>query len=101
MMKPTAILINCARGAIVDELALAEALKSKAIAGTALDVLSEEPINIHNPLFSCDNAIITPHAAAFTEEAAFNLAQQSVMNILEFFDGKIPTTAINRKALGL
>lgn len=95
------MLINCARGAIVDEQALAEALQNGTIAGAGLDVLSEEPINIHHPLFACDNAIITPHAAAFTEEAAFNLAQQSVMNILQFFDGKIPDTAINRKALNI
>ena len=101
LMKPTAILINCARGAIVDEMALAEALKNRTLAGAGIDVLSEEPINIHHPLFDCDTAIITPHAAAFTEESAFNLAQQSVMNILEFFDGKIPATAINRKELGL
>ena len=101
LMKPTAMLINCARGAIVDEQALAEALQNGTIAGAGLDVLSEEPINIHHPLFACDNAIITPHAADFTEEAAFNLAQQSVMNILQFFDGKIPDTAINRKALNV
>ena len=100
-MKPTAILINCARGAIVDEAALAKALKDGTIAGAGLDVLTDEPIDIHNPLFDCENAIITPHAAAFTEEAAYNLAWQSVENILEFFDGKIPATAINRNAINL
>ncbi len=64
-MKPSAFLVNVARGGIVDESALIEALRSRAIAGAALDVFAQEPLPDGHPFFSMDNVIITPHMAGF------------------------------------
>lgn len=68
LMKPTAYIINSARGGVIDEQALYNALSSKSIAGAALDVMEKEP-TIDSPLFALDNIIITPHVAGLTEEA--------------------------------
>jgi D-3-phosphoglycerate dehydrogenase/(S)-sulfolactate dehydrogenase len=73
-MKKTAYLINCARGGIVDEAALAEALSSGRLAGAALDVFATEPVPADNPLLKLDNFICTPHLGASTEEAQVNVA---------------------------
>jgi D-3-phosphoglycerate dehydrogenase len=74
-MKPGVRLINCARGGLVDEAALAEALKSGHVAGAAFDVFSEEPATT-NPLFGLDNVVVTPHLGASTTEAQENVALQ-------------------------
>ncbi|MGF1658726.1 MAG: phosphoglycerate dehydrogenase [Rubrimonas sp.] len=75
LMKPTARLINCARGGLVDEAALAEALKAGRLAGAAFDVFSVEPAK-ESPLFDCPNIVCTPHLGASTEEAQENVALQ-------------------------
>lgn len=69
IMKPTAILINTARGSIIDEEALVKALKNKVISGAALDVVEKEPLKPDNPLLSLDNLTITPHTAGGSDKA--------------------------------
>jgi phosphoglycerate dehydrogenase-like enzyme len=66
LMKPTSVLINVARGAVVDEAALVHALREGWIAGAALDVFEEEPLPDDSPLWKMDNVIISPHVAGFT-----------------------------------
>jgi glycerate dehydrogenase len=90
LMKPTAILINTARGNLVDEAALVEALKSRRIAGAGFDVLSVEPPREGNPLLDLDlpNFILTPHVAWSSREAMQFLADQLVDNIEAFVAGK-------------
>src|SRR5207249_3302512 len=73
-MKPGALLINCARGGLVDEMAVAEALESKRLGGAALDVFETEPPPAGHPLFSCENFIATPHLGGSTEDAQQNVA---------------------------
>jgi glycerate dehydrogenase len=89
LMKPTAILINTARGNLVDEAALVDALKSGRIAGAGFDVLSVEPPREGNPLLDLDlpNFILTPHVAWSSREAMQTLADQLVDNIEAFVAG--------------
>jgi D-3-phosphoglycerate dehydrogenase len=68
-MKPTAYLINCSRGPVVDEKALIEALQNKQIAGAGLDVFEQEPIDPNNPLLKMDNVSVTNHYASYSEVA--------------------------------
>jgi glycerate dehydrogenase len=90
LMKPTAFLINCARGGIVDESALVEALQTKKIAGAAVDVLSIEPPKDSNPLLEAKlpNLIITPHVAWASKEARQRIIDQTVENIRAFKAGR-------------
>ena len=90
LMKPTAILINCARGGLVDEAALVDALQSKKIAGAALDVLSLEPPKDANPLLEAQltNLLITPHIAWASGRARQTIIDQTVENIQAFKAGK-------------
>jgi D-3-phosphoglycerate dehydrogenase len=100
-MKPTAFLVNTARGGIVDEPALYEALKNKRIAGAALDVFVEEPTPQHNPLLTLDNFIAAPHVAGVTREAVDRMGLVAVQNILSVFDGKPnKDNVVNREVLG-
>lgn len=92
-MKPSAFLINAARGPIVDESALAEALKNHEIAGAALDVYEHEP-NVTPELKSMNNVILTPHIGNATVEARDSMAEICADNIIKFLDGK-PVKAVN------
>jgi D-3-phosphoglycerate dehydrogenase len=87
-MKPTACLINCARGGIVDEAALAAALKDGAIAGAGIDCFEREPAPADSPLWAMPNVVVTPHAAGSTAEAFDRVAVQSVENVLAVLDGR-------------
>jgi phosphoglycerate dehydrogenase-like enzyme len=88
LMKPDAVLVNTARGGIIDEPALYEVLKAKKIAGAALDVFVEEPTPKDNPLLKLDNFIAAPHVAGVTKEAVSRMAVVAVENILSVIDGK-------------
>jgi glyoxylate/hydroxypyruvate/2-ketogluconate reductase len=81
LMKPTSILINIARGGLIDEAALANALQQKKIAAAALDVFEEEP-KIHPALFDLPNVILTPHIAGATEHAQHGLTSVGADNLI-------------------
>ena len=89
-MKPTAILINCARGPLVDEEALIEALQSGKLGGAGLDVTDPEPVSPDSPLFQMDNVIVTPHYAPTTLEAAMRVSQIGAENIVAYLSGGEP-----------
>ena len=99
-MKPTAYLVNTARGGIIDEADLYEALKDKKIAGAGLDVFLEEPVNTDNPLLTLDNVITSPHMAGVTREALERMGLNAVRNILSVFDGHpIAENVVNQEVL--
>lgn len=95
MMKPTAILINCARGGILDEEALVTALLEGQITGAAIDVWQEEPPPRDHPLFSLENVIVSPHMAAHTEEAMIRMATTLATDITRVLQGERPHFCVN------
>lgn len=97
IMKETSYLINVARGGIVNEVDLCNALKNKVISGAALDVLETEPPNIDNPLLKMDNVIITPHAAFYSKESYEEYKKVTAQAIVDVFNGKIPATIVNKE----
>lgn len=94
-MKKGARLINCARGGIVNEAALAEALSSGHLAGAALDVFEEEPPRPDSPLLSLENVICTPHLGAATEEAQVNVAVAVAEQVVDFLVRDVTRNAVN------
>lgn len=98
-MKKSAILINAARGGIVDEKALYKSLKEKRIAGAGLDVLEQEPINKDNPFLSLDNVIITPHMGWYSEDAVDEVQRIAAEQVLQCLQGKVPTNLVNKEVL--
>ena len=96
LMKPEAYLINAARGEIVNEEELIRALQEKRIAGAALDVYSQEPPSMDNPLFSFDNVVLTPHHASLTRECMVRMALHAAQGIDEVLNGRPPTWPVNR-----
>jgi D-3-phosphoglycerate dehydrogenase len=101
LMKPTSYLINCARGGVVDEAPLYEALRNKKIAGAALDVFSIEPPSSSDPLLSLDNILLTPHMAALTKEASVRVAVGAAQAVIDYFSQTKPQHICNAKELGL
>jgi D-3-phosphoglycerate dehydrogenase len=100
-LKPTAYLINTARGGIVDEAALHRALTTGKLAGAGLDVFAQEPPQPDNPLFKLANVITAPHLAGVTREAQDRMSLQTAKNILSVFDGEIiRDNVVNKEALG-
>ena len=89
-MKEDAFIINCARGPIIDEDALIDALKSKEIGGAGLDVTEKEPADLNSPLFQMDNVILTAHNAATTKEAMDAMALDAAQGVDDFLSGKSP-----------
>ena len=95
MMKPTAFLINTARGPLVDEAALAKALREKTIAGAGVDVFDPEPPKPDNPLFGLPNIILSPHSAALTAECMIRMATHAAQAITDVLEGRRPEGVIN------
>lgn len=98
-MKPTAVLINTARGSIVDEIALYRALTEGWIAGAALDVTDPEPPAAHHPLLHLENVLVTPHAAFYSEEAIQDLQRKAATHVAQTLSGQIPTNLVNPQVL--
>lgn len=99
MMKPTAYLINCGRGAIVEETALVKVLSERTIAGAAIDVFETEPISANDPLLKLDNVMVTPHAAWHTQESMYDMQWGAANQIALVLSGKEPTNAVNYHAV--
>ena len=98
-MKPSAFFINTARGAIVRQADLTQALRERWILGAGIDVFEKEPIDPNDPLIALDNVILAPHALAWTEEIARDNGLEACDNILALFRGQIPHGAVNREVL--
>jgi phosphoglycerate dehydrogenase-like enzyme len=99
LMKPTAYLINTARGPIVQHDALVNALREKRIAGAGIDVYPTEPPPKDDPLFSLDNVIVTPHALAWTEEIMRDNGIEACQNVIAVSRGQLPGGIVNREVI--
>jgi len=98
-MRRSAYFVNVARGPIVDERALIEALRNGQIAGAALDVFEQEPIASDNPLIAMDNVILTPHSLCWTDECFHNMASTGLKSIVDALSGRQPEFVVNRDVL--
>lgn len=100
-MKHTALLVNTARGGLIDEVALVDALNHKKIAGVGLDVFADEPPSSTHPLLQRDDVYLTPHTASLTTESAIRMAVKSIQNAIDCFNGRLdPALVVNREAIG-
>ncbi|MCI2056133.1 MAG: C-terminal binding protein [Oscillibacter sp.] len=99
LMKPSAFLINCSRGGVVDEAALVDALTHRRIAGAGLDTFGEEPLPASHPLCSLENVILTPHVAWYTMEAIANVQKVAAEQVALVLSGKQPTLCVNLDAV--
>ena len=93
-MKNNCIIINAARGGIVNEVDLDRALKEDLVFGAGLDVFETEPPEASNPLLKNDKVFLSPHTAAFTEECMTRMGKETVQNIIDFFDEKLEKSKI-------
>jgi D-3-phosphoglycerate dehydrogenase / 2-oxoglutarate reductase len=95
-LKPTAVVVNTARGGLIDEEALATALENGRLAGAGLDVFTAEPPPHDHRLFGNDRVILSPHSAGLTRESAIRMSESAVQNILDFFAGSLdPKLVVN------
>ncbi|MFB6101181.1 MAG: C-terminal binding protein [Haloplanus sp.] len=94
-MKESAFLVNTARGGIVDEDALADAVERGSIAGAGLDVLAEEPPDPDSPLLGLDDVILTPHAAYNSAESVVELREKAAGNVVQTLAGEVPDSLVN------
>ena len=95
LMKPGAFLVNSARGGLINEEALCQALKERQIAGAAVDVYAQEPPDVSNPLFGLDNLLVTPHIAAMTDGALLRMATDVATEVITVLEGKRPRYLVN------
>lgn len=95
MMKNSAYLINTARGGLIKDNDLAQALKKGEIAGAGLDLLEDENVNSHHPLVSLENVIITPHSAFYSEQALKDLQYKAVQEVIRVLTGERPKSCVN------
>jgi D-3-phosphoglycerate dehydrogenase len=99
-MPSHAVIVNCARGGIIDETALYAALSEKKIRGAGIDVFETEPSSADNSLFGLDNLIVSPHIAGVTVESTIRMSTQTAQNVLDVFDGRLdPDVVVNREVL--
>jgi len=102
LMKKSSFIINCARGGILNEEDLYEALKDENISGAGLDVFDVEPTPSSNPLFKLNNVILSPHIAGVTVESTVRMATETVQNVLDVLDDKVnQSVVINNKEIGM
>lgn len=102
LMKKSSFIINCARGGILNEEDLYEALINKKIAGAGLDVFDVEPTPSSNPLFKLNDVILSPHIAGVTVESTVRMATETVQNVLDVLDDKInQSVVVNNKEIGM
>ena len=99
LMKQDAFLINAARGPLIDEIALYDALRTGAIAGAGLDVLADNSPPRDHPLLSLDNVIITPHVAFFSQESTLELEQRAAAEVVSVMQGRMPDNLVNPAVL--
>ena len=99
LMQPHAILVNCSRGGIINEAALAEALRSGQIAGAGIDVFEAEPPAADHPLFALPNCLLSPHVAGVTEAGMRSMALNVAAVIDAVSRGEVPATLLNPEAL--
>jgi D-3-phosphoglycerate dehydrogenase len=99
LMKPTAYLINTARGPIVDQKALTKVLQERRIAGAGLDVLEQEPPDPNDPILKLDNVILAPHALCWTDQCFAGNGAADVKAVLEIQHGRVPKGVVNRAVL--
>lgn len=99
MMRPTAYLINVARGPIVDQKALTESLIQNRIAGAGLDVFEVEPISPDDPLLKLDNVIVAPHAICWTDECFRLIGKDAIGSLVDVAHGRVPKHVVNREVL--
>ena len=100
MMKEDAFLINAARGPLIDEIALHDALKSGTIAGAGLDVMVDNSPPQDHPLLSLENIIITPHVAFFSQESTLELEERAAAEVVSVMQGRMPDNLVNPAVLG-
>jgi len=101
LLKPGAILINVARGPVVDEAALAAALASGRLAGAGLDVLQQEPLRLPHPLTQFENVVFTCHYASLSEESYASMRQQVSEQVVQILHGEFPTNLVNPRVKDL
>lgn len=94
-----AVLVNVARGAVVDEAALVEALRARRLAGAALDVFATQPLPPEHALFSLDNVLLTPHAAGLTQQSMHRMSVGAAEEVRRLLAGQQPLSLVNREAL--
>jgi phosphoglycerate dehydrogenase-like enzyme len=99
LMKPTSFLINVARGPIVDQEAISDALRKRRIQGAALDVFEQEPVDPDDPILALDNVIVSPHALAITDQGTLDCGRSAIRGILGVSEGRVPGNVVNRQVL--
>ena len=99
LMKPTAYLINTARGPVVDQKALTRVLQERRIAGAGLDVLEQEPAEADDPILALDNVILAPHALCWTDQCFAGIGAADVRAVLDVQHGRVPRGVVNRAVL--
>ena len=96
LMKPTAVIVNTARGALIDEAALVEALRDERILGAGIDVYESEPPASDHPLFGLDNAVLSDHTGWYSEESVAELQTKAAQELARVLSGKQPLNWLNR-----
>jgi D-3-phosphoglycerate dehydrogenase len=95
-MKPTACLINVARGAVVDQEALVEVLVAKKISGAALDVFTQQPLPASSPIYHLDHVLLSPHMAGITDDSLKAVGASVAAQVKQLLRGELPEHLVNR-----
>ncbi len=99
-MKPTTVVVNTARGGVVDTAALVDALERGALGGAAIDTHEVEPLPTDHPLTRLDNVVLTPHLAWYSEESYGELKRRTAQNVVDVLAGRVPRDVVNPEAVG-